>query len=65
MHIFIDDQGSFCVVFALYFTSCYNLNVLPQFAVSKFNSLNIVTKISEGIALHETIRSVPSQGGIL
>jgi len=50
------------------FTSCYNSNVLglPQFAVSCFNTLNIVTKISEGIASRETIRSVvPNQGGIL
>jgi len=34
MHIFTDDQGTFCLVFAFYFTSCYISNVLPQFGVS-------------------------------
>jgi len=56
MRIFTDDQGTFCLVYAFYFNSCYNSNVLAQFGVSYFNSLNIVTKMSEGISSSETIR---------
>jgi len=41
MLIFADDQGAFCLVFGFYFTGCYNSDILPQFRMSQYNSLNV------------------------
>jgi len=38
---FAHDQGTFCLVFAFYFTSCYNLDVLPQSGMPQQNGLNV------------------------
>jgi len=42
MHISAEDQGTFCLVFAFSFTSCYNTNV----AVQQFER-SVVTEISK------------------
>ena len=39
MQILADDQGNVCLVSAIYFTSCYNSNVLPQSGMSQYNGL--------------------------
>jgi len=41
MQVFADDQGTFCIVFAFSFTSYYKSNVLPQFGMSQYDSLNV------------------------
>jgi len=41
MQILVDDQGTFCLVCAFYFTSCYNSNELPQSGMSQYNGLKV------------------------
>jgi len=41
MHIYANDQATFCLVLACYFTSCYKLNSSSQFEVSHYNSFNV------------------------
>jgi len=37
MQIFADDQGTFCLVFAFYFTSCkLQFECLPYFGMSQY-----------------------------
>jgi len=41
-------QGTFCLVFAFSFTSCYNSNALPQFGVLQYKfDCSIVTETSK------------------
>jgi len=41
MQVCADDQGTLCIVFAFSFTSYYESNVLPQFGMSQYDSLNV------------------------
>jgi len=52
------DERTFCVVFAFSFTSSCNSNVLPQFGMSQYNSLNVNRdrNFEVGIASRETIK---------
>ena len=57
MQIFADDQVTFCIIVAFSFTSCCNSNVLPQFGILQYNSLNAQwwLKFQGGVELRETI----------
>jgi len=50
MHIYTDDQGTFWLVFAFYFTSCYNSRMYYRNLECRNKTVfecSIVTKISK------------------
>jgi len=58
MHICTDDHGTFWLVFAFYFTCCYNSKLYYRNLECRIKQFecSIVTKISEGLASCQTIR---------